>query len=55
MAAGYSSLYLTTGPRQPEAVAFYLATGWTPRFDLAAPPEGAHPFTKPLCPARHDP
>ncbi|MDQ4504176.1 GNAT family N-acetyltransferase [Sinomonas sp. ASV322] len=36
---GYSRLYLTTGPRQPEAVALYLAAGYTPLFDLDADPE----------------
>lgn len=35
---GYSRLYLTTGPRQPEARALYLATGYTPLFDLTADP-----------------
>jgi GNAT superfamily N-acetyltransferase len=34
---GYARMYLTTGPRQPEAVALYLAAGWTPLFDPAAP------------------
>jgi GNAT superfamily N-acetyltransferase len=36
-AAGYASMYLTTGPRQPEAVGLYLAAGWTPLFDPAVP------------------
>lgn len=47
-AVGYSSLFLTTGPRQPEAVSFYLATGWIPEFDPDDPPEGAHAFWKAL-------
>ena len=34
---GYTRLYLTTGPRQPEAKALYLAAGWTPLFDPAVP------------------
>lgn len=32
---GYANIYLTTGPRQPEARALYLATGYTPLFDTA--------------------
>lgn len=36
-ARGYTRLYLTTGPLQPEARALYLAAGWTPLFDPAAP------------------
>ena len=35
--AGYTRMYLTTGPRQPEARDLYLATGWTPLFDPAVP------------------
>jgi GNAT superfamily N-acetyltransferase len=31
---GYRNLYLTTGPRQPEAVGLYLKLGFTPLFDL---------------------
>jgi len=31
---GYSGLELTTGARQPEAVALYVRQGWTPEFDL---------------------
>ena len=36
-AAGYGRMHLTTGPRQPEARDLYLAAGWTPLFDPAAP------------------
>ncbi|WP_456847294.1 GNAT family N-acetyltransferase, partial [Cellulomonas sp. P5_C6] len=51
VAAGYQRLYLTTGPRQPEAAALYLATGFTPLFDTAADPEEIGPlaFEKWLC------
>lgn len=47
---GYDRVYLTTGPRQPEAVGLYLRTGFTPLFDLAADPEtiGHLAFSKPL-------
>jgi GNAT superfamily N-acetyltransferase len=44
---GYTALILATGPNQPEAVALYLATGWTPQYDLAAAPD-ERSFTKPL-------
>ncbi|MER8183699.1 GNAT family N-acetyltransferase [Kitasatospora sp. NPDC094015] len=37
-AAGYRRIVLTTGPRQPEAKALYLATGYTPLFDLGRDP-----------------
>ncbi|MER8220567.1 GNAT family N-acetyltransferase [Streptomyces sp. NPDC094143] len=49
-ARGYRRLYLTTGPRQPEARGLYLATGYTPLFDTAADPEtiGPLPFEKHL-------
>ncbi|MER7751269.1 GNAT family N-acetyltransferase [Kitasatospora sp. NPDC097643] len=49
-AAGYTRLYLTTGPRQPEARGLYLATGYTPLFDLTADPAalGKLPFEKHL-------
>jgi GNAT superfamily N-acetyltransferase len=33
---GYTGLYLTTGPRQPEAKHLYLTTGYQPLFDLDA-------------------
>lgn len=36
---GYRRIYLTTGPRQPEARQLYLKLGYTPLFDLAADPE----------------
>ena len=36
-AAGYARMYLTTGPRQPEARDLYLAAGWTPLFDPPVP------------------
>lgn len=47
---GYRRLYLTTGPRQPEARGLYLATGYTPLFDTDADPEtiGPLPFEKHL-------
>lgn len=37
-AAGYPRIYLTTGPKQPEAVGLYLAAGYTPLFEPAAYP-----------------
>ncbi|CAN5184761.1 GNAT family N-acetyltransferase [soil metagenome] len=45
---GYTRIYLTTGPRQPEAVALYLAMGYTPLYDVSLPSEqvGVHPFEK---------
>ena len=45
---GYRRLYLTTGPRQPEAAGLYVAAGYTPLFDTAADPEdiGPLPFEK---------
>jgi len=33
-ARGYATVRLTTGARQPEAVALYIALGYTPLFDL---------------------
>ncbi|MEU6813125.1 GNAT family N-acetyltransferase [Streptomyces sp. NPDC046831] len=49
-ARGYRRVYLTTGPRQPEARGLYLATGYTPLFDTEADPEtvGLLPFEKHL-------
>jgi GNAT superfamily N-acetyltransferase len=46
---GYSGLELTTGARQPEAVAFYLRHGWAPDFDPEVPQDAAAylRFTKP--------
>jgi SsuE family FMN reductase len=47
---GYRRIHLTTGPRQPEARALYLAAGYLPAFDLHADPEsiGPHAFDKEL-------
>ncbi|KOX38267.1 MULTISPECIES: GNAT family N-acetyltransferase [unclassified Streptomyces] len=47
-ARGYSRVYLTTGPRQPEARGLYLASGYRPLFDVSADPEtiGPLPFEK---------
>ncbi|MFI0927519.1 GNAT family N-acetyltransferase [Streptomyces sp. NPDC021012] len=47
-ARGYSRVYLTTGPRQPEAKGLYLASGYRPLFDVSADPEsiGPLPFEK---------
>lgn len=36
---GYARIYLTTGPRQPEARNLYLKAGYRPQFDLDADPE----------------
>lgn len=36
---GYQRIYLTTGPRQPEAVGLYLSLGYTALFDQDADPE----------------
>ncbi|MFB7379712.1 GNAT family N-acetyltransferase [Kitasatospora purpeofusca] len=48
--AGYDRIFLTTGPRQPEARGLYLAAGYTPLFDVDADPLtiGPLPFEKPL-------
>jgi GNAT superfamily N-acetyltransferase len=47
---GYRRIYLTTGPRQPEARGLYLVTGYRPLFDVTADPEtiGPLPFEKTL-------
>ncbi|KUO06672.1 GNAT family N-acetyltransferase [Streptomyces caeruleatus] len=52
---GYRRLWLTTGPRQPEARGLYLATGYTPLFDTEADPEtiGPLPFEKHLAVREH--
>jgi len=49
-ARGYRRIFLTTGPRQPEAVGLYRAAGYTPGFDESLPAEevGIHAFTKEL-------
>ena len=46
-------VYLTTGPRQPEAKHLYLNTGYAAQFDLSADPETIGPlaFTKDLAEA----
>jgi GNAT superfamily N-acetyltransferase len=51
---GYTRIYLTTGWRQPEAVALYLAMGYMPLYDPSLPAEdiGLHPFEKQLRNAR---
>jgi GNAT superfamily N-acetyltransferase len=48
VARGYHRIFLTIGPRQPEAVGLYHAAGYTPRFDGSLPPEriGRHAFSK---------
>lgn len=48
-ALGYTELELTTGARQPEAVALYLRHGWTPDFDptVQQPATAYLTFTKP--------
>ncbi|MGW9588776.1 GNAT family N-acetyltransferase [Streptomyces chartreusis] len=52
---GYRRLYLTTGPRQPEARGLYLAAGYTALFDTEADPEtiGPLPFEKHLVEPEH--
>ena len=47
---GYTKVVLSTGPRQPEAVRLYLATGYTPLFDRSRPAEEIviHAFSKQL-------
>ncbi|PXA72379.1 GNAT family N-acetyltransferase [Cryobacterium arcticum] len=47
---GYDRVFLTTGPRQPEAKELYLRTGYTPLFDPALSPEEViiHAFAKSL-------
>ncbi len=47
---GYRRVYLTTGPRQPEAKHLYLTTGYAAQFDVNEDPEliGSLAFTKNL-------
>ncbi|WAJ45376.1 GNAT family N-acetyltransferase [Mycobacterium sp. Aquia_216] len=47
---GYTRVYLTTGWRQPEAVALYRSMGYTPLYDqsLRSAEIGRHPFEKSL-------
>lgn len=42
--AGYAHLYLTTGPRQPEAKHLYLTAGYRPLFDVSVDPETIGPL-----------
>ncbi|WP_137874637.1 GNAT family N-acetyltransferase [Rhodococcus sp. Q] len=55
MMRGYTRIYLTTGWRQPEAVALYLAADYTALFDPTRPSEeiGPHPFEKHLIRKAH--
>ena len=45
---GYRRIYLTTGWSQPEAVALYLASGYTALYHPSLPARevGPHPFEK---------
>jgi GNAT superfamily N-acetyltransferase len=45
---GYRRIFLTTGPKQPEAKGMYLAAGYSPLFDLTVDPLeiGPLPFEK---------
>ncbi|MHA7134849.1 GNAT family N-acetyltransferase [Oerskovia turbata] len=54
---GYERVYLTTGPRQPEAAGLYLSAGYTPLFDVTRDPEEIGPlaFEKWLCPDVSEP
>lgn len=45
---GYSSVFLTTGPRQPEADRLYERSGYTAHFEPGA--FSVHPYTKALTP-----
>jgi len=45
---GYRRIHLTTGPNQPEARGLYLATGYTPHFDVNDIPATRLRFTKAL-------
>lgn len=52
-ARDYQRIWLTTGPRQPEAKHLYLDAGYTPLFDVTATTEHLPflPFEKHLAPA----
>ncbi|MFI9505563.1 GNAT family N-acetyltransferase [Nocardia sp. NPDC052566] len=54
---GYRRIYLTTGPRQPEAVGLYLRAGYTALYDPDLPAEeiGPHPFDKRLTARKQSP
>lgn len=54
---GYRRIYLTTGFRQPEAVALYLGAGYTALFDRDADPQALRklPFEKALAPLAAEP
>lgn len=54
-ARGFTRIHLTTGPRQPEAVALYLALGYTALFDVDQPPFAELPFEKSLAPGGAEP
>ncbi|MFE5970414.1 GNAT family N-acetyltransferase [Streptomyces sp. NPDC056463] len=56
-ARGYRRVFLTTGPRQPEARGLYLAAGYTPLFDTDAEPASLRllPFEKYLPDHGRDP
>ena len=43
-ADGYRRFFLTTGPLQPEARGLYLATGYTPLFDVTTDPVDLEPL-----------
>lgn len=45
---GYRRIHLTTGPNQPEARGLYLATGYTPHFDVDDVPAARLRFSKAL-------
>lgn len=49
---GFRTIVLSTGPRQPEAVRLYLATGYTPLFDTSLDADTIvfHHFRKELQP-----
>lgn len=54
---GFGRVYLTTGPRQPEAVRLYRRAGYTPLYDQTLPSDevGIHPFEKTIRTGETDP